>query len=572
MIRRACQAVSRAEVRLPDRVFLAASVALALALRLPRMKIAYWGDEAISLGIASRPLGQIPRYLRADGSPPLYYVLLHYWMRIFGTSGVATHSLSLLFSLAAIPVAWWCARSLFGHRLARLAAFLAAVSPYLAYYGTETRMYALVAVVSMLAVTGFVRMLQLPPGPIPGLWGAVRPVWRWLLLAVAASSAATYTHNWGLFLVGALTLVGGVTAWRNRDIVRGWRTVIYGSVVALAYIPWIPNLLEQIRYTGAPWSPRPSVLSLVLTPLNAWFSGVSSLVDIAEFSTRPRVDLGFLLPWLGAVTALLVILVLWLRGHAESRDHGEPPVGVNLRERRGLVGSPLTLTMLILAVELAAAWCASQFVRAWTPRYLGVIIAPLLVVLPGAVGRFQLVRRLLPLLVGVMTLVALPVLLDPPGAVATKSNVAVVDATMRPELTRGDVVITTDMSELPVIAYYLPHGMRYGTPLGPVADPNVVDWVNLTSRLAQANPQATLARLLASLPVGGRVLIVDPTNWAAAGAPPRYSGIIAAEGIAVNQDLLNSPNFTVIRTVRPRSLLSVANPVEGILLVKSGSS
>ena len=46
----------------------------------------FWLDEGISVGISSHPLSEIPALLRQDGSPPLYYVLLHLWMSILGRS------------------------------------------------------------------------------------------------------------------------------------------------------------------------------------------------------------------------------------------------------------------------------------------------------------------------------------------------------------------------------------------------------------------------------------------------------------------------------------------------------
>ena len=49
----------------------------------------FWMDEAITTGIASHPLSQIPGILRHDGSPPLFYVLLHFWISAFGASETA---------------------------------------------------------------------------------------------------------------------------------------------------------------------------------------------------------------------------------------------------------------------------------------------------------------------------------------------------------------------------------------------------------------------------------------------------------------------------------------------------
>ncbi|MGH2947629.1 MAG: glycosyltransferase family 39 protein, partial [Solirubrobacteraceae bacterium] len=92
---------------------------LALATLLWRtgaMDAGYWIDEAIAVGIASYDLVEIPRVLRQDGSPPLYYLLLHGWMALAGTGEAATRALSLVFALVAVPVAWWAGRAAFDTR------------------------------------------------------------------------------------------------------------------------------------------------------------------------------------------------------------------------------------------------------------------------------------------------------------------------------------------------------------------------------------------------------------------------------------------------------------------------
>src|SRR5438105_13993746 len=45
-----------------------------------------WLDEALSVNIARLPFGRLHAALRQDGSPPLYYVLLHGWISVFGPS------------------------------------------------------------------------------------------------------------------------------------------------------------------------------------------------------------------------------------------------------------------------------------------------------------------------------------------------------------------------------------------------------------------------------------------------------------------------------------------------------
>ncbi len=67
----------------------------------------FWMDEAITTGIAQHPLTAIPGILRHDGSPPLFYLLLHVWIQIFGSSEAATRSLPLVFGLLCIPAGMW---------------------------------------------------------------------------------------------------------------------------------------------------------------------------------------------------------------------------------------------------------------------------------------------------------------------------------------------------------------------------------------------------------------------------------------------------------------------------------
>ena len=71
---------------------------VSLVLRTSELGIGFWIDEGLSVGIADRPLGDIPHALRLDGSPPLYYLLLHLWMQVAGTSEEATRALSVVFA------------------------------------------------------------------------------------------------------------------------------------------------------------------------------------------------------------------------------------------------------------------------------------------------------------------------------------------------------------------------------------------------------------------------------------------------------------------------------------------
>ena len=66
----------------------------AVLLTLVDNETPLWLDETLSVNIARLPLTKIPQALSHDGAPPLYYVLLHFWIRVFGDGDVAVRALA----------------------------------------------------------------------------------------------------------------------------------------------------------------------------------------------------------------------------------------------------------------------------------------------------------------------------------------------------------------------------------------------------------------------------------------------------------------------------------------------
>lgn len=535
-----------------EAAFLVAMMVLASALRVPRLWIHYWSDEAISLGISTHSFLQIPRYLRYDGSPPLYYFVLHVWIRLFGTSEVATHSLSLLLSLALIPLLWWSARSLLGRRAARPAAVLGAVFPYLNYYGTEARMYVLAGVFALVAFTGFVLAVQAPEE---------KSVRRQLLFAVLGTVGLLYTHNWGIFFTAGLGVTGLAAAYFSDSRTRLWRTLIYGAGVGVCYAPWVPSLFWQARYTGAPWAEHPNIGLLVGDP--AW---------IAFGMAIPFAVFGMAAAGYGIWKAVKAGAPIEVRTNDTSGLDDHPG-------RHGwLVGWPLSYGWLIAFVIDLIAWVTGQVINLWDGRYLVIIIVPAIVLLAGMFVATDLGRRALPWVVGGMILSALPNVVYPPLAADTKSNVYTVDKALGSSLHPGDLVVTPDVSDVPVIAHYLPPGLRYATPLGVLADPGVVNWQQLPTRLYNADPTANLANVLRSVPVGGKMLLINPTNYSIGKKQVSYPSSLRADEIAANVDIFQAANFTQERAVKTGSSMvgnaingwtDSSSPVEGILFRKT---
>jgi uncharacterized membrane protein len=113
-----------------------------------------WFNEAGAVGLAAQPLGSLLGAVHRAGAAPLYYLLLHIWMSVFGSGESATHALSLLLGLASIPVAMWTAWSLAGRRAGIFAAVLFAFSSFLSRYAEETQPYELMVLLGLLGTAG----------------------------------------------------------------------------------------------------------------------------------------------------------------------------------------------------------------------------------------------------------------------------------------------------------------------------------------------------------------------------------------------------------------------------------
>lgn len=222
---------------------LAASVVL-IAAFVRAIRIGHrplWLDEASAALIAFRPPTAIVDAMTRDSNPPVFHWLLHFWIKIFGTSEVAVRSLPLILgvlSVLAIIMACW---ELFPSkpRVGLMAGAIAAMSPIHVYYSQECRMYTLTVLLGALAFLTLHRFLTL---------GRKRDM-------IAHSSLLTiglYTHNYFLFILPlapvAALLTPGVFA-RRRALNM---TLIAVAAAGVLYIPWLPVLLRQSR-SGLDW-------------------------------------------------------------------------------------------------------------------------------------------------------------------------------------------------------------------------------------------------------------------------------------------------------------------------------
>ncbi len=250
-------------------------------------------DEVFSLETAAMPLDRMLNALRADVHPPLYYLLMHYWMKAAPAGVVGLRLFSLL--CAALSLVW------FGRLMQRLkqpvgaAAALLAANPLVIVMASYGRMYTLLLLVCIAALDCTVRILDAEdgPGPRAGL--------------AAALTAGLLTHNWFIFFICGAAVWAW---WEYRG--RALRLLTPAAAGILAYaMVWGPATFAQAtaRSQHLAWLRRPGVGALSDTLIaQLWLPAIALPVWLIAVALKKRTPLSRNAAW---VAALICVLIPW---------------------------------------------------------------------------------------------------------------------------------------------------------------------------------------------------------------------------------------------------------------------
>lgn len=204
----------------------ALATAAALVIRWLGLHQSLYGDELLTpYATADGVGGVLGRLGRFEQNPPLYF-----WLAALGRDlgGLDWMRLpSLLAGVAAVPLTYALGRLTIGRWPGVFAAAMVACGPFLAFYGTEARPYALMT--ALLLASAVCLLVAIERG------GAL-----WWAGMIAAAALALYTQYVSVFWLAAQ---GGWALWAARD--RRRPLVVSYALVVVAFLPWLPTFLDQ---------------------------------------------------------------------------------------------------------------------------------------------------------------------------------------------------------------------------------------------------------------------------------------------------------------------------------------
>jgi len=198
-------------------------------------------DESATVILVGRGFsGMLSHLVSSESAPPLYYILVWAWTKVFGAGAIGFRSFSALVGTLTIPVMYLAGRHI-SVRIGVWTAILTTVSPSMYLFSQEARCYALLLLFSAAAFVYWQRALEDPSRRHLALWSGMS------ILALLSHYFAVF-----LFIPEAIVLAARL-GWR-----RIWAAAGAVVLVGLALVPLAAaqradgktNWIEDISLSG----------------------------------------------------------------------------------------------------------------------------------------------------------------------------------------------------------------------------------------------------------------------------------------------------------------------------------
>lgn len=195
---------------------------------LPILHQSYWRDEAWSVLLAQKSLSDIFTLTLKDVHPPLFYYLLHFWIKLFGNYEYVTRVLPFLFHfLLVVAVFFLLLHLLKNWRPSLLGAGAVLMNPFLLNYAFELKAYSIFAFLTITALLFFLK--------------------RRYILSSVFLALMLFTHNFAIFFFIPFIVYWGVQAVklsRKEKIKEGLKLflfplAVFGFWLAFLWNQWV---------------------------------------------------------------------------------------------------------------------------------------------------------------------------------------------------------------------------------------------------------------------------------------------------------------------------------------------
>jgi mannosyltransferase len=239
------------------------------------------GDEPFSIYHAQMDVPIIVKLLSVGNNPPLYEIILHYWIKLFGISELSVRFPSYIFSSLTVYFIYISGIKFFNIRIALIASALFTFSSFHMFFAHEARVYALFALLVSISVYLFLDIVK-----------GNNSIKLYTLL-ILTNVVLIYSHYFG-FIIVVIELLTVIFDIKQRKLCyREW--ILYLLAFMIFCVPIFGMLYTRFIDTAntGTWVPTPS--------------GITDLYNMLwQFSNVPVVTLCSIIVLIGAIVKLLL--------------------------------------------------------------------------------------------------------------------------------------------------------------------------------------------------------------------------------------------------------------------------
>ena len=188
-------------------------------------------DEPFTIFHAQMDISTIIMELSKGNNPPLFEIILHYWIKLFGISEFSVRFLPFLFSVTTVYFIYKIGLTFFNSRIAILSSLLFTFSTYSAFFSHETRVYPLLTLLTVISMFAFLHLIKNNKNKL------------YITILIISNVLLGYAHYFGFFVM--ITQMLCCLAFKDIRKPMLKLYLISTVILILLYLPNLPIFLRQ---------------------------------------------------------------------------------------------------------------------------------------------------------------------------------------------------------------------------------------------------------------------------------------------------------------------------------------
>jgi mannosyltransferase len=207
-------------------------------------------DEPFTIYHAQGSLLDIAKLLRWENNPPLYFVILHFWINFFGIGAISVRFLPMLFGSLAVYFIYKIGKKYINTFAAIGASLLYTFSNENIGQAHDTRVYTLFVLLTAASMYFYCSMID------------AEKKRKYMVGLTIANTLLMYSHFLSIFVLLTQAICALFLNPLRKHIFKKY--ILSSCIVFICYLPYLYTFILRfhIAVNGGLWTPRPEISNL----------------------------------------------------------------------------------------------------------------------------------------------------------------------------------------------------------------------------------------------------------------------------------------------------------------------